>query len=944
MLTLRRDYQSGSRLVYFLLLMQMAWDLVFCQLHYVIHEESKHGTFVGRIAQDLGLEIPEMSSRMLRIVSRDEKEYFQVNLQNGILFVKDIIDREALCPNIPFCIISLQVILDKPVQMFRVDVEIEDVNDNNPEFSSNVYNVVISELRPVGSRFPLEGAVDFDVGTNSITNYELSTSDYFTLDFQKYLHQIRSLELVLKKSLDREMYSMHNLTLTALDGGKPRLSGTAQIVIKVEDVNDNAPTFDKPFYQCSVTENAAEGTLVIKLNATDLDQGKNGDISYEFSKLVPEQVTDIFSLDKHSGEITVKEKIDFETSSMYEIQIDAVDNGDHPMVGHCKVLVTVVDINDNPPEMTVTSISVPVPEDAPQGTIVAIISVHDQDSGLNGRVNCHISQPSPFKINPAFTGDFSLTVDAPLDRETQSEYDVVITAADEGSPPLYSSKRIKVIVSDVNDNAPNFPQSVTTIFITENNPPGSHIYTVSATDLDVNQNSFITYSVLDSIVDGIPISSYVSINPENGNLFALLSFDHEQISYFQCNIKATDAGLTPLSSILTLHIFILDVNDNSPIFFPPTSNSASVMTVTTPKTAQPGHLVTKVRALDLDSGYNAWMSYKFKDPVKVPFAISPYSGEISVTRPFTESDSDEFRMLVVALDHGEPPMTAVTQIIVELIESGEEIQINDNHHYNSRRNDDEFPDANVYLVITICIVSSMFLVILISFTVLKWRKYRDEVSALRENYKNCSHTVGSWVYSQQSQCKLYLNSVPAKNDLIVFTPNGGQSSGTEDSSTVLTQNPSSKPKHPHPDWRYSASLRAAMQGAVHVEGAAILRGGPVGLEQQWPTVSSATPEPEGGEVSPPVGAGVNCNSWTFKYGPGNQKQPVPQIPPDFPENFIIPGSPAIISIRQDQPSNQGQKSNFITFGKKEETKKKKKKKKGSKNQEKGNNAVDNNDQ
>lgn len=103
-------------------------------------------------------------------------------------------------------------------------------------------------------------------------------------------------------------------------------------------------------------------------------------------------------------------------------------------------------------------------------------------------------------------------------------------------------------------------------------------------------------------------------------------------------------------------------------------------------------------------------------------------------------------------------------------------------------------------------------------------------------------------------------------------------------------------------------------------------------------------EPEGGEVSPPVGAGVNCNSWTFKYGPGNQKQPVPQIPPDFPENFIIPGSPAIISIRQDQPSAQGHKSNFITFGKKEETKKKKKKKKGNKNQDKGNNPTDNNDQ
>ncbi|XP_063304109.1 protocadherin alpha-5-like isoform X2 [Pelobates fuscus] len=946
MLSLRKDYQSRNRWIYSLVLLQIALKLVICQLHYVIPEESRHGTFVGRIAQDLGLEIGEINSRMLRIVSRDEKEYFQVNLQNGILFVKDIIDRESLCPNIPFCIIPLQVILDKPVQMYRIDVEIEDINDNSPAFSSNVYNLVISELRPAGSRFPLEGATDSDVGTNSITNYELSASDYFALDFQKYLHQIRSLELVLKKSLDRETHSVHNLTLTALDGGKPRLSGTTQIVIMVEDVNDNAPTFDKPFYQCSVTEGAMEETLVFKLNATDLDQGKNGEITYEFNKLVPEQVKSIFSLDKHTGEIKIKGEVDFETSNMYEIQIDALDNGDYPMVGHCKVLVSVVDINDNPPEMTVISLSVPVPEDAPQGTIVAIISVHDRDSGVNGRVNCQVQQPSPFKINPAFTGDYSLTVDTKLDRETQSEYEVQITAKDEGSPCLSSTKTIKVIISDVNDNAPKFEQLTSTIFIKENNPPGSYVYTVSASDPDVDQNSFITYSLADSTVNGIPLSSYISINPENGNVYALLSFDYEQVTYFQCNIKATDAGLPPLNSTLTLNIFIVDVNDNPPTFSPLSSSSVSdVISVTTTKTAQAGHLITKIRAVDLDCGYNAWMSYKFKDiSVNAPFAISLYTGEISLTRPFTESDRDEYKMLVVVQDHGEPPLTAVTPVIISVVDSEEEIKIN-NHQY-VKGSDDDISNTNIYLVITICLISSIFLITLISFTVLRWRKYRDEVNALRENYKIYTSTVGSWVYSQQSQCKFYLNSVQAKNDLIVFTPNGAQSSGTENNSPgqAFTPTSSNKPRHPHPDWRYSASLRAAMQGAVHVEGAAILRGPPVGLEQQWPTVSSATPEPEGGEVSPPVGAGVNCNSWTFKYGPGNPKQPVPQIPPDFPENFIIPGSPAIISIRQDQPSTQSQKSNFITFGKKEETKKKKKKKKGNKNQDKGNNPADNSDQ
>ncbi|XP_075715472.1 protocadherin alpha-8-like [Rhinoderma darwinii] len=775
MLNQNQHHQGTSRLVYFLLL-QMSWDVVLSQLHYTMPEESKHGTFIGRIAQDLGLDIGEINSRMLHIVSRDEKEYFQVNLQNGILFVKETIDRESLCTDTPFCIIPLQVIVDKPVQMYRVNVEIEDINDNSPVFSSSITNLIISELRPAGSRFPLLGAIDPDLGTNSIVNYELSASDYFALDFQKYMNEIRSLELVLKKTLDREKQSVHNLTLIAYDGGKPRLSGTTQIAITVEDVNDNAPSFDQPFYQCSVIENAGEGTLVFKLNATDLDLGKNGEISYKFSNMEMEKVSRIFILDKQTGEIRVKGEIDFEKTKMYEIRIDATDNGDHPMVGHCKVLVTVVDVNDNPPEMTVTSLSVPVPENSPKGTTVAIISVHDKDSGSNGKVNCYISEQIPFKINPAFMDDFSLTVNGPLDREIKDNYEVVIIARDEGFPSLSVSKALKINISDVNDNAPRFLQLVDTIFIKENNPPGSHVYTASASDPDISQNSFITYSISDSSIDGIPISSYMSVNPENGKVFALVSFDHEHVTFFQCHIRATDAGLPPLSSNLTLNIFINDINDNAPTFSP----LYSALTIKTSKLAQPGHLVTKVSATDLDSGYNALMSYHFKDLTgKAPFVISQQTGEISLKRQIIESDNDEYRLVVVARDHGEPVMTAITQVYVSLVEAGEEINFD---HQDYKKDADDFSDANVYLVVAICVISSIFLITLIVFTVLRWQKYRDEVNELKENYKICSNTGGSWMYSQQTQYRVCSNSMQGRNDLIVFTPNNSQTAGNEENA------------------------------------------------------------------------------------------------------------------------------------------------------------------
>ncbi|XP_075131606.1 protocadherin alpha-3-like [Leptodactylus fuscus] len=775
MLYQRLDYKARSRLIHFFLL-QITWDVVLSQLHYIIPEESKHGTFVGRIAQDLGLDIGEINSRMLHIVSRDEKEYFQVNLQNGILFVKETIDREVLCPNTPFCIIPLQVIVDKPVQMYRVDVEIEDINDNSPVFPSSVFNLVVSEMKHAGSRFPLMVAADPDLGTNSITNYELSASEYFTLDFQKYINQIKSLELVLKKNLDREKQSVHNLTLTAYDGGKPRLSGTTHIIVNVEDFNDNAPVFDQPFYQCSVNENAVEGTLVFKLNAADLDEGRNGEIIYEFSKMLSREAKEAFILDKFTGEIRVKGKLDFESVNMYEIQVEAIDHGDVQQVGHCKVLVTVVDVNDNPPEMTVTSLSVPVPENSPQGTTVAIISVHDKDSGTNGKVHCYITEPSPFKVNPAFMSDFSLTVNGPLDREIKDEYEVTITTRDEGSPSLSTSKTLKIDVSDTNDNAPRFIQPVDTVFIKENNPPGSHIYTASAFDPDIGQNSFITYSIRERTIEGIPLSSYISINPENGKVFALVSFDHEQISYFQCHIKATDAGLQALSSNLTLNIFIEDINDNAPTFTP----LHSELTIKAPKSAEPGHLITKVKAVDLDSGYNAWTFYKLKDfggSGKSPFTIAHQTGEITLKRSFTDSDSDEYRLHVVAQDHGEPVMTAEAQIVVSVVESGEELKFD---NQETKVTGDEFSDENIYLVVAICVISSIFLITLIVFTVLRWQKYRDEVNELKENYRICSNTGGSWMYSQHTQYNISSNSVRPKSDLIVFTPNNSQTLGNEE--------------------------------------------------------------------------------------------------------------------------------------------------------------------
>ncbi|XP_053317775.1 protocadherin alpha-6-like [Spea bombifrons] len=751
------------------IMLQMAVNVILSQLHYMVPEESKHGTFVGRIAQDLGLQISDINSRRLRIVSKDGTDYFQVNLQNGILFVNKIIDREELCPEISICLKQLEVIVESPVQIHHVDVEIEDINDNYPAFSQNEFRLTIAESRVLGSRFPLEGAVDADVGTNSVTNYELSLNDHFVLDVQTYTQKSKSVQLVLKKMLDREEMPFQNLTLTAFDGGKPRLSATTQLLITVQDVNDNTPVFEQSFYTVNLLENALKGTIVTKLNATDLDEGDNGKIFYAFNKLVSQQITTVFSIEQYTGIIYVIGKVDFEKKNMYEIEIDALDNGHYAIAGHCKVIVNILDVNDNTPELTVTSLNLPVPEDITEGSVVAVISVQDKDSGLNGKVNCYISKNIPFKITLTLREYFSLIVDGPLDRENVSEYHIEITAVDEGLPPLSVSKSIKVDISDVNDNPPTFQKISESISVKENNPPGSHVYTASATDSDISQNSFITYSLIDSKFDGIPVSSYISVNPENGKVFSLLSFDHEQAKHFQCQIKATDAGLPPLSSNLTLHIFIEDVNDNVPALITPYLTGEAKVTEIVQKSAKVGDLVTKIKAIDEDSGYNAWVSYDFINPAKnVPFAIGQQSGEVTVIRSLMESDDDEYRLSILLKDHGEPQMSSMVTLTILLVNSIEDIPVERKNHY---KNEEEFSDANVYLIISICVISTVFLITLIIYTVLKWHKYTQEINELKQ-YNFCSSIARSWTYSQQHQYKVCLGGAPPKNDLILFTQNG----------------------------------------------------------------------------------------------------------------------------------------------------------------------------
>ncbi|KAM4869032.1 protocadherin alpha-5 isoform 12-T12 [Urocitellus parryii] len=908
------------------------------QLHYSVPEEAKHGTFVGRIAQDLGLELAELVPRLFRVASKDHRELLEVNLQNGILFVNSRIDREKLCGRNTECNVHLEVILDQPLQVYHVEVEVRDINDNPPRFSRSEQRLNILESRMPDSRFPVEGASDLDIGVNAELRYKVNPNEYFDLDVKRNEGETKVLELVLKKPLDREETQEHRLLLIATDGGKPELTGTVQLLINVLDANDNAPEFDKPIYNVKMLENTPNETLVIKLNASDADEGSNKEIMYLFSNLVSDDVKSKFSINSDSGEIKVKGELDYEDCNLYEINIDAVDRSTFPLTGHCKVIVKLLDVNDNSPEMAITSLFLPIKEDAPLGTVIALISVSDPDSGSNGQVTCSLTSHVPFKLMSTFKNYYSLVLDSALDRESIFEYELVVTAKDGGSPSLWATASLSVEVADVNDNAPVFAQPEYTVFVKENNPPGHHVFTVSALDVDAQENALVSYSLVERRVGERALSSYVSVHAESGKVYVLQPLDHEELELLQFQVSARDAGVPPLGSNVTLQLFVLDENDNAPALLGPWQQGAGgAVSELVPRSVGAGHVVAKVRAVDADSGYNAWLSYELLPLVGVarsPFRVGQYTGEISTTHSLDEADAPRQSLLVLVKDHGEPALTTTATVLVSLVESGQVPKSYSRVSVGAGSQEAALVDVNVYLIIAICAVSSLLVLTLLLYTAFRCSATPTEGSCKPgKPTLVCSSAVGSWSYSQQRRQRVCSGEGPPKTDLMAFSPS-------------LPQGPNStdNPRQPNPDWRYSASLRAGMHSSVHLEEAGILRAGPGGPDQQWPTVSSATPEPEAGEVSPPVGAGVNSNSWTFKYGPGNPKQ---SGPGELPDKFIIPGSPAIISIRQEPTNSQIDKSDFITFGKKEETKKKKKKKKGNKTQEKkekGNSTTDNSDQ
>ncbi|XP_036872162.2 protocadherin gamma-A1 isoform X11 [Manis javanica] len=919
-----------SRLVLLCLFLGLLLEVRAGKIRYSVREETDKGFFVGNIAKDLGLQPQELPERGVRIVSRGRTQLFALNARSGSLVTAGRIDREELCAQSARCLVSFNILVEDKMKLFPVEVEIIDINDNTPQFQLEEVEFKMNEITTPGTRIPLPFGQDLDVGVNSLQNYQLSSNPHFILDVQQGADGSQHPEMVLQSPLDREEEPVHHLLLTASDGGHPVRSGTLHIHVQVVDANDNPPVFTQAEYHISVPENVLLGTQLLMVKATDPDEGANGEVTYAFHN-IDHKVAQIFQLNSYTGEISNKEHLDFEEHKIYTMEIQAQDGAG--LMARAKVLVKVLDINDNAPEVTITSVTTAVPENFPPGAIIALISVHDLDSEDNGNAACSIPGNLPFKLEKLDDNYYHLVTERTLDRELTSRYNITVTATDQGIPTLSTEMHISLQVTDINDNSPVFSQDSYSTFILENNPRGASIFSVTAYDADSNENAQVTYALAEDTIQGAPLSSYVSINSDTGILYALQSFDYEKLQDLQLRVIVCDSGDPPLSSNVSLSLFVLDQNDNAPeILYPALPTDGSTGVELAPRSAEPGYLVTKVVAVDRDSGQNAWLSYRLlKASEPGLFAVGLHTGEVRTARALLDRDALKQSLVVAVQDHGQPPLSATVTLTVAVADSIPDVLAD----LDSMKAPAD-PDASgltLYLVVAVAAVSCVFLAFVIVLLALRLRRWHASrllpavggglvgvgaspfvgVDGVRAFLQTYSHEVSLTADSRESHV---IFPQPNYADTLISQESCAKSEPLLTSQALLEDKTEtfSQQAPPNTDWRFSQAQRPGTSGSQNGDETGTWPNNQFDTEMLQAMILASASEAADGSST--LGGGAGTMGLSARYGPQFTLQHVP----DYRQNVYIPGSNATLTNaagKRDGKAPAGGNGNKKKSGKKE---------------------------
>ncbi|XP_064017513.1 protocadherin gamma-A10-like isoform X10 [Pogoniulus pusillus] len=914
------------------------WEVAWGQLRYSVPEEMPKGTFVGDVAKDLGLQMTAFSDSGVRLLSEGTIQYFSLLGRTGHLVTAERIDREQLCDSEQQCVLRCELILEGEMKVYEITVEITDINDNAPSFRESEKELKISETKPKGSRFHLAEAHDPDAGPNSLQSYELSGDDHFSLAVQAGPGGDLRPELVLAKALDREEGVFHDLVLRARDGGEPSRTGTARIRVVVLDANDNAPVFIPAEYTVRVPEDVPVGSTLVTVTAIDADEGMNGHVKYSLNKIT-EKASKIFQLNVETGAVTLNRSLDFEQGNSYELEVQADDGGG--LSDTAKVAITVTDVNDNTPEISVRSSLSEISEDTPPETVVALLHVQDRDSGANGQVRCSLDSGVPFQLRSSQGSYYSVVTTKELDREEVSEYNVTVRAADGGTPPLWSSTVLNLRVLDVNDNAPVFSEASYSARLAENNAAGALVLTVRARDADWGQNARVRYRLGEGRVRDVPLSSYVSVQAETGALYALRSFDYEEVREVGLWVAAEDGGSPALSSNVSVRIVIVDENDNAPQVLYPAPAPVSGAGVRgwsgvelAARSAEPGSLVAKVVAVDADAGQNAWLSYELAKATEPGlFRVGLHSGEVRTARFPLARDAARQSLVVLVKDHGRPALSATATLTVVLAESVAEM-LAEVGSAAAAVPGEPAGSLTRWLVLAVAAVSCLFLVFLLLLLALRLRSWRRSqlpppaggvlrgvpathfvgIDGVRAFLRSYSHEMSLTADSRKSQLRF---SAASCCDTLPARPLPDEPApllGEDPAGARLLEADAVPQAQPNPDWRFSQTQRPGTSGSQNAEEAGAWPNNQFDTEMLQAMILASANEAADGSST--LGGGSGTMGLSARYGPQFTLQHVP----DYRQNVYIPGSTATLTTaagKRDPKAASSAGGNKKKSGKKE---------------------------
>ncbi|XP_066284596.1 protocadherin Fat 4-like [Branchiostoma lanceolatum] len=531
-------------------------------------------------------------------------------------------------------------------------------NEYQPVFQEDSSTVVVSEDAVLGTLIYNANATDNDTGTYGNLEFYITAGN--GNNGATFLCDSSTGEVRLGTYLDRETNASYVLTITVYDhdaADANTMNDTMQVTITVSDVNDNTPTFSSDQFTVFVTENLASGTLVTTMVADDIDAGTNAVVVYSIV-----YGSSNFVIDSSTGDITTTTILDRETQDWYYLTVKAADQGSPVLSSVVGVTIWVTDENDNSPVFNPDNYIINIEEDVAVNSAFYMLRANDADSGTNAALTYDITNGDPLsQFSIASTGEVSVV--SSLDRETTNQYILDVFVYDGGSPSLNATAAVTVNVLDVNDNFPVFSSDPYVVSVYEDIAVGATVADVTATDADSGTNAQVAYT----IISGNEENKFV-VNQADGPLLLASSLDRESNDTYNITLRAYDGGSPSLSTTVTVHITVLDVNDNTALW------TDANYTFSISEDATVGTSVGNISASDIDISNNADLRYTITSgDSSNQFAIVDTTGNITVNGALDREAITNYTLTVQVTDLGNPALqNSVTVLIIV-------VDVNDNN-------------------------------------------------------------------------------------------------------------------------------------------------------------------------------------------------------------------------------------------------------------------------